>query len=198
MMRPTKKKTSTLFNLTDRTDMPASAAVTSPSINPPSHNLEAHSLVPPTMDDGGLRGSVKEAAGATLGGPAAVLCLKTACQDAVPKCISGPCATPAKGRLARQLCRPHLADCQEDTTGVANCTTRCSRYFTGAEAATCERDCNIARCRDHPPYDGCVAANTLANVLACAQKNCREALEGCLEQRCQITASDVSLVKATE
>lgn len=112
--------------------------------------------------------------------------------------LSGPCSDAARGKLARKLCKPFLTDCQSDAEGTSNCATRCARYFSGAEQATCERDCNLARCRDYPPYDTCVAANTLANVLACMQKKCRDEAVDCLARRCNIQASGVSLVKATE
>ncbi len=149
------------------------------------------------MQDEGVRGDTKEAVGATLAGRQGVLCLRTRCQEVVPRCLSGPCREEAQGRRARGMCKPLLVSCQNDPDGVATCKTRCARYFVGTEVGACERDCNVMRCRTHPPYDSCVAANTLADVLRCFDKSCRAKAEDCLKDRCALSPSAVSLSKAT-
>jgi hypothetical protein len=102
-----------------------------------------------------------------------------------------------RGRQARKLCRPKLEQCQSDKEGMEQCSKRCARYFRDTELALCERDCNRLRCKVFPPYDECVAANTLANVLACFDKSCRADAVNCLAERCQLSSADVSLAKAT-
>lgn len=149
------------------------------------------------MEEGGLRGDVKDAVGATLAGPPGVLCLRTACQDIVPRCLSGPCKDAARGREARRLCRPRLRECQDDPDAIARCAARCARYYSGPDLATCERDCNRVRCAVYPRYEDCVRVNTLANVLACFERSCRADAARCLAARCQLDAADVSLVKAS-
>lgn len=149
------------------------------------------------MDEGGLRGDAKEAVGSTLAGPSGVLCMRTSCQDIVPKCLSGPCNEAAKGKLARKLCRPRLAECQNDPEGIAGCVEKCTRYFSGDEVKKCERDCNRVRCAVYPKYEDCVKVNTLANVLACFERSCRTSAIDCLVSRCRLESADVSLVKAS-
>lgn len=149
------------------------------------------------MEESGLRGDVKEAVGSTLAGPPGVQCFRTACQDIVPRCLSGACKDAARGRLARKLCRPRLRECQDDAAGIASCVARCARYYSGDELAPCERDCNRVRCAVFPPYEDCVKFNTLANVLACFERSCRADATACLASRCQLDAADVSLVKAS-
>jgi hypothetical protein len=149
------------------------------------------------MEEGGLRGSVKEAVGSTLAGATGVLCMRTQCQDVVPKCISGKCKEVARGRQARKSCRPLLAECQQDPVGIASCVERCARYFAGDEVKVCDRDCNRVRCAVYPKYEDCVAVNTLADMLACFEKNCRFAAMDCLANRCHLDPADVSLVKAS-
>lgn len=96
------------------------------------------------MEEGGLRGATKSAVGNVLAGRPGELCLRTRCQDVVPKCIAGPCADAARGRSARRLCRPLLKECQENSTEIAGCASRCARYFGKEDVPACEKGaCNV-------------------------------------------------------
>jgi hypothetical protein len=104
---------------------------------------------PAAMEESGLRGATRTAVGSTLAGPNGVLCMRTACQDIVPKCLSGACREAARGGNARELCRPRLVECQQDSAGIVGCAERCARYFGAADMPDCTRDCNRVRCREY-------------------------------------------------
>lgn len=68
-----------------------------------------------------------------------------------------------------------------------DCATKCARYFSGEELKVCERDCNLKRCKIYKPYDDCVAARTVRDVLDCFERTkCRKNAEDCLKERCGI------------
>jgi hypothetical protein len=101
----------------------------------------------------------------------------------------------AKGREARQFCRPILAECQADPKAMQGCVARCARYYGPDEAKKCERDCNLARCRVYEPYEFCVSARTLFNTLECFESECRRDAVKCLKERCNLDSSGASVAQ---
>lgn len=77
---------------------------------------------------------------------------------------------------------------------MARCASRCARYFSDGELSVCVRDCNLKRCKVYKPYDDCVMAKTIRDVLDCfEQTECRKNAEDCLKERCGISASQNGL-----
>lgn len=80
--------------------------------------------------------------------------------------------------------------CQEDLQARKRCEDNCARFYQGDDQVQCERDCNLARCRVYDPYENCVAAETLKNVLRCMENGPgRQIAEKCLAERCGISSS---------
>jgi hypothetical protein len=67
------------------------------------------------MDESSLRVKTKAAVGSTLAGSAGSTCMRTKCQDIVPRCMKGPC------RYVSWVIRPTAGIC-----GAA-CRANCDR-----------------------------------------------------------------------
>ncbi|PXF42546.1 hypothetical protein BWQ96_07708 [Gracilariopsis chorda] len=145
------------------------------------------------MDDQQLKHSVKRAVGNALADEPGHLCMQTRCQDIVPRILATVCKEAARGKQARALCKPLLQSCQSDPTARSNCSKRCARYFEAQplNLKQCISDCNLARCRLHPPYDTCVARHTLLHVLQCVQNGpARQTAQQCLKTRCSLQVNE--------
>eukprot|EP00177_Eucheuma_denticulatum_P005718 GFKZ01010421.1.p1 GENE.GFKZ01010421.1~~GFKZ01010421.1.p1 ORF type:complete len:151 (-),score=12.76 GFKZ01010421.1:937-1389(-) len=142
------------------------------------------------MQESDLSTALKRKIGTQLGDAQGDVCMRTRCQDILPKALSSECKDAGKGRAARRACKPYLEECQQDVEAQRDCAVRCGRYFEGKMLGTCVRDCNLKRCRVYEPYDGCVRKQTMRNVLRCFEETqWRQRAEECLRERCGVEST---------
>lgn len=146
------------------------------------------------MSDTDLKNAAKTAVGHSLASSPGEACMRTRCQDVIPRMLSGACREAGRGKEARKSCMPLLKDCQNDAEAHEQCVTRCARYFEEKDMPRCVRDCDKARCRVYKPYDECVARRTLMDLLTCMEGGeGRKEAESCLKDRCGLTTLERTL-----